>query len=86
MVNKLQAAMKEKGFEDIDMLVFAPDSGRWAEGVMVAMQTSSTARLAAALDARTQPWFTSILEDLSGVSEYQYEWGLDCETFYSAPQ
>ncbi len=53
---------------------------------MVAMQTSSPARLAAALDARTQPWTTTILEDLSRVREYQYGWGLDCETFYSAPQ
>ena len=86
MVNKLHVTMKENGFEDIDMQVFAPDSGRWAGEVMVAMQTSSTARLAAALDARTQPWFTSILEDLSGIRDYQNGWDLDCKTFYSAPQ
>ena len=86
MVNKLHAAMKENGFEDVDMQVFVPDSGRWAGGVMVAMQTASPARLGAALDARAQPWFTSILEDLSGIREYQHGWGLDCETFYSAPQ
>jgi len=86
MVDKLHAAMKENGFEDVDMQVFVPDSGRWAGGVMVAMQTASPARLGAALDARTQPWFTSILNDLSGIREYQYGWGLDCETFYSAPQ
>ena len=86
MVDKLHTAMKENGFEDVDMQVFVPDSGRWAGGVMVAMQTSSPARLGAALDARTQPWFTSILNELSGIREYQYGWGLDCETFYSAPQ
>ena len=37
MVDKLHAAMKENGFEDVDMQVFVPDSGRWAGGVMVAM-------------------------------------------------
>jgi len=28
MVDKLQAAMRENGFEDVDMKVFVPDSGR----------------------------------------------------------
>ncbi|MBP20196.1 MAG: hypothetical protein CMQ21_15090 [Gammaproteobacteria bacterium] len=85
-VDKLHAAMKENGFEDVNMQVFVPDSGRWSGGVMVAMQTTSAERLGAALDARTQPWFTSILAELSDIREYQYGWGLDCETLYSAPQ
>ena len=86
MVDKLHAAMKENGFEDVNMQVFVPDSGRWSGGVMVAMQAASPTRLGAALDARTQPWFTSILSELKDIREYQYGWGLDCETLYAAPQ
>ena len=86
MVDKLHAAMKENGFEDVNMQVFVPDSGRWSGGVMVAMQAASSTRLGAALDARTQPWFTSILSELKDIREYQYGWGLDCETLYAAPQ
>ena len=74
-VDKLHVAMKANGFEDVDMQVFVPDPGTWAGGVMVAMQTASPARLGAALDARTQPWFTGILNKLSGIREYQYGWG-----------
>ena len=86
IIDKLHAAMKENGFEDVNMQVFVPDSGRWSGGVMVAMQAASPTRLGAALDARTQPWFTSILSELKDIREYQYGWGLDCETLYAAPQ
>lgn len=86
IIDKLHAAMKENGFEDVNMQVFVPDSGRWSGGVMVAMQAASSTRLGAALDARTQPWFTSILSELKDIREYQYGWGLDCETLYAAPQ
>ncbi len=83
-IDSLYAAMQDNGFDDISMQVFAADTGRWAGSIMVSMSASSPSRLGEAMDARTESWFSEILAGLGSIREYQYGWGLACETFYAA--
>lgn len=84
-LDKLSVALKENGHE-VDMQVFMADTGRWAGLFMVSLMATDGATLGAAMDDRTQPWFTEILANLEGSREYVHGFALQCETYYSRPQ
>ena len=84
-LDNLTVAMKENG-HDVTMQVFMADTGRWAGLFMVSLSASDGAILGAAMDDRTEPWFTEILTSLEGSREYVHGFALQCETYYSRPQ
>ena len=84
-LDNLTVAMKENG-HDVTMQVFMADTGRWAGLFMVSLSASDGATLGAAMDDRTEPWFTEILTSLEGSREYVHGFALQCETYYSRPQ
>ena len=84
-LDKLSAALKENGHE-VDMQVYMADTGRWAGLFMVSMSAEDGATLGAAMDDRSQPWFSEILTGLEGSREYVHGFALQCETYYSQPQ
>ena len=84
-LENLTVAMKENG-HDVTMQVFMADTGRWAGLFMVSLSASDGAILGAAMDDRTEPWFTEILTSLEGSREYVHGFALQCETYYSRPQ
>ena len=84
-LDNLTVAMKENG-HDVTMQVFMADTGRWAGLFMVSLSASDGAILGAAMDDRTEPWFTEILTSLEGSREYVHGFALRCETYYSRPQ
>ena len=84
-LDKLSAAIKENG-HNVNMQVFMADTGRWAGLFMVSLTAANGAVLGAAMDDRTQPWFSEILAGLEGSREYVHGFALQCETYYSRPQ
>ena len=84
-LDKLNVALKENG-HDVTMQVFMADTGRRAGQFMVSLSATDGAILGAAMDDRTQPWFTEILASLDGSREYVHGFALQCETYYSQPQ
>ena len=84
-LDKLNVALKENG-HDVTMQVFMADTGRRAGQFMVSLSATDGAILGAAMDERTQPWFTEILASLDGSREYVHGFALRCETYYSQPQ
>ena len=84
-LDKLSAAIKENG-HNVNMQVFMADTGRWAGLFMVSLTAADGAVLGAAMDDRTQPWFSEILAGLEGSREYVHGFALQCETYYSRPQ
>jgi len=53
---------------------------------MVSLSASEKAKLGAAMDDRTEPWFGELLAGLEGGREYAHGFAMQCETFYAAPQ
>ena len=84
-LDKLSVALKENGHE-VNMQVFMADTGRWAGLFMVSLSATDGAALGAAMDDRTQAWFTEILSSLEGSREYVHGFALQCETYYSRSQ
>jgi len=68
------------------MQVFMADTGRRAGHFMVSLSASEGAKLGAAMDDRTEPWFGELLAGLEGGREYVHGFAMQCETFYAAPQ
>jgi hypothetical protein len=84
-LDKLDAALKANG-HDLTMQVFMADTGRRAGHFMVSLSASEGAKLGAAMDDRTEPWFGELLAGLEGGREYVHGFAMQCETFYAAPQ
>ena len=84
-LDKLSAALKTNG-HDVSMQVFMADTGRRAGQFMVSLGSENGAALGAAMDDRTQAWFSEILSDLEGAREYLHGFGMRCETYYSATE
>ena len=84
-LDNLQIALKDHG-HDLTLQVFVADTGRRAGQVMVSLSSPSASALGAALDDRTQDWFSAVLKDLEGSREYQHGWAMQCESYYTAAQ
>ena len=84
-LDNLSAALKANG-HDVSMQVFMADTGRRAGQFMVSLSSPDGATLGAAMDDRTEPWFTEVLSNLEGKREYLHGFGMYCETYYSAAE
>ncbi len=84
-LDNLSAALKENG-HDVSMQVFMADTGRRAGQFMVSLGSPDGAAVGAAMDDRTEPWFTAVLSELAGEREYLHGFAMRCETYYSAAQ
>ncbi|MFT5048103.1 MAG: hypothetical protein ACI8UP_005104 [Porticoccaceae bacterium] len=82
-LDNMLIALKDHG-HDLSLQVFIADTGRRAGQVMVSLGSPDAAALGAAMDDRTQDWFSAVLKDLEGTREYQHGWAMQCETYYAA--
>ena len=84
-LDNLSTALKENG-HDVSVQVFMADTGRRAGQFMVSLGSENGEALGAAMDDRTQPWFSEVLSGLEGAREYLHGFGMRCETLYSATE
>lgn len=82
-LDNLLIALKDHG-HDLTLQVFIADTGRRTGQVMVSLSSPDAAALGAAMDDRTQDWFSAVLKDLEGTREYQHGWAMQCESYYTA--
>lgn len=84
-LDALSAALKANG-HDVTIQVYMADTGRRAGQFMVSMGSPDGAALGAAMDDRTEPWFSEVLSKLDGERKYMHGFAVRCETYYSAAE
>lgn len=83
-LGQFETALHDNGFKDITLQAFLAETGDYTGLVMTSLGAPSRVRLGAALDARAEPWASSIIGSWDGTREYVRGIFMDCETIYVA--